>query len=67
MLQMPFRKFSQRGYLDYGRDVAQVRFEPKLWKRLTTEDRTRLREIAQTHIDRYFGRAVAEREETTQA
>lgn len=59
ILQMPFRKFSQRGYLDYGRDVSQVRFEPKLWRRLSAEDRECLREIAQTHIHRYFERVSA--------
>ena len=26
MLQMPFRKFAQRGFLDYRRDLARVRF-----------------------------------------
>ncbi len=54
ILQMPFRKFSQRGYLDYGRDVSDVRFEPKLWRRLSAEDRARLREIAHTHMRHYF-------------
>jgi superfamily II DNA or RNA helicase len=57
ILKMPFRKFSQRGYLDYGRDVSQIRFDPMLWRRLSGEDRERLREIAQTNIDRYFERA----------
>lgn len=56
ILQMPFRKFAQRGYLKYGRDLSQIRFEPKLWKRLSTDDREKLREIAQTHIERYFKR-----------
>lgn len=37
MLEMAFRKYAQRGCLDYARDVSQVRFAPRLWKRLTLD------------------------------
>lgn len=54
ILEMPFRKFAQRGFLDYGRDVSRVRFAPSLWKRLTAEDRQRLRDLSQEAITRYY-------------
>jgi hypothetical protein len=37
ILEMPFRKFAQRGFLNYWRDVSRVRFAPALWKRLTDD------------------------------
>lgn len=56
LLQMPFRKFSQRGYLDYGRDVSHVRFDRRLWGSLSGSDKEHLRRIARSNIDRYFER-----------
>lgn len=56
MLQMPFRKFAQRGFLDYGRDVSRISFDKRLWKRLTEQDLKQLRETALSHIERYFSR-----------
>jgi hypothetical protein len=35
---MPLRKFQQRRYLDYSRDVAWIQFNPDRWKQLTTDD-----------------------------
>jgi superfamily II DNA or RNA helicase len=61
ILEMPFRKFAQRGFLDYGRDVSRVRFAPALWKRLTDEDRQRLRETSKQAINRYYATGQAER------
>jgi len=54
ILEMPFRKFAQRAFLDYGRDVSRVRFAPVLWKRLTGEDLRKLRDIARRTIERYY-------------
>lgn len=59
MLQMPFRKFAQRGFLEYGRDLARVRFVSALWKRLTGGDRDRLRGMAEAHLDGYFLRTMS--------
>jgi len=56
ILEMPFKKYAQRGFVDYARDLAQVRIVPTLWKRLDTNDRKWLREIAETRITEYFGR-----------
>jgi hypothetical protein len=60
ILDMPFRKFAQRGFIDYGRDVSRVRFAPALWSRLTPEDRGRLRESALAAADRYYAASPAE-------
>jgi hypothetical protein len=54
ILDMPFRKFAQRGFLDYGRDVSRVRFAPALWKRLTEKERTRLRDVTRDAVNRYY-------------
>ena len=57
ILEMPFRKFAQRQFLDYGRDISRIRFASALWKRLTDKDRRQLRSTSQKAIDRYY-RAV---------
>lgn len=54
ILEMPFRKFAQRGFLDYGRDVSWVRFAPNLWKRLSDADQQRLRDVSREAIARYY-------------
>lgn len=54
ILEMPFRKFAQRGFLDYGRDVSRVRFAPNLWKRMSETDQQRLRDVSREAIARYF-------------
>jgi hypothetical protein len=33
ILDMPFRKLAQRGFLDYGRALSRVQFVPALWSR----------------------------------
>ena len=54
ILEMPFRKFAQRGFLDYGRDVSRVRFAESLWKRLSDADQQRLRDVSREAIARYY-------------
>jgi superfamily II DNA or RNA helicase len=54
MLQMPFRKFAQRKYLHYARDVSQVRFDKRLWKALGEGDMAKLKGIAEKRIGGYF-------------
>jgi hypothetical protein len=44
---MPFRKFTQRGFLDYGQDPSRMKFAPALWKRSTEEDTKRLHSTSQ--------------------
>jgi len=53
---MPFEKFERRKYLKYGRDLAEVRFAPELWRQLTDADRADLRRICEEAIrDTYEG------------
>lgn len=56
MLQKPFRQFAQRGYLSYGRDVARVRFDKRLWRCLSDDDRRRLGDIADANIRSYYAK-----------
>jgi hypothetical protein len=54
LLDMPFKKFAQRGFLSHDRDLARLRFAPALWGRLTAADREHVRKAARTAIERYF-------------
>ena len=57
MLGMPFRKFEQRKYLSYDRqDFAFLRFQPALWRQLTADDRSRIREQCEHAISEYYER-----------
>ncbi len=56
MLAMPFEKFERRKYLQYARDLAFIRFEPHLWRQLTLPDLSKLREICNDSIHKYFQR-----------
>jgi hypothetical protein len=60
ILDMPFRKFVQRGFLEYGRDVSRGRFAPALWKRLTEEDRRQVRDTTDHALKRYSAASSAE-------
>jgi hypothetical protein len=59
MLGMPFEKFERRRFLKYDRDLAYVRFDPRLWRQLGAEDLQRIREICQQSIERYYERFSA--------
>ena len=56
IVTMPLRKFQQRRYLDYARDVAWVEFNPSLWRQLSKSDIERVREICCASIERYYSR-----------
>jgi hypothetical protein len=58
MLDMPFEKFERRKYLRYDRDLAFVRFEPSLWRQLTSDDRANLRAICDESIQKYYERVT---------
>ena len=45
IVSMPLRKFQQRRYLDYARDVAWIQFNPDLWKQLPHADLARFRQL----------------------
>jgi superfamily II DNA or RNA helicase len=56
IVAMPLRKFQQRRYLDYSRDLAWIQFNPDLWKQLTTGDLDNIRLLCQRSIDQYYAR-----------
>ncbi|EIC22840.1 DEAD/DEAH box helicase family protein [Thiorhodovibrio frisius] len=56
ILGMPFKKYAQRGFLDYARDLSQVRIMPALWKQLDGQELDRLRGVAENAITAYFAR-----------
>lgn len=58
ILEMPFRKFAQRGFVDYARDLSRVSFAPQLWERLAPKDRQSLQSTAFAAIKRYFSNSI---------
>ncbi len=54
MLDMPFKKFGQRKFLTHGRDRADIRFEPALWRQLRPEDLARVRTLCAEAIREYY-------------
>jgi hypothetical protein len=56
ILNMPFKKFAQLGFLSYDRDASRLRFAPALWPRLSLASRDRLRGSADDAVERYFSR-----------
>jgi len=58
MLSMPFRKFEQRRYLKYDRDLAYVRFDPTLWRRLKPQDLIQVRAACHQGVADYYERLI---------
>lgn len=56
MLGMPFEKFERRQFLRYDRDLAYVRFDPRLWRQLGPEDREKIRSLCRRSIETYYER-----------
>jgi len=56
MLGMPFEKFERRRYLKYDRDLAYIRFDPRLWRQFTPADLEELRTICLREIEQYYDR-----------
>ena len=54
MLQMPFRKFEQRHYLRYDRDLAFIRFDGRLWRQLNHEDLAAICRMCEQSVERYY-------------
>ena len=59
IVSMPLRKFQQRRYLEYARDVAWLKFNEELWKRLTDIDLLHVRQLCKDSIDRYYARLTS--------
>jgi superfamily II DNA or RNA helicase len=60
MLSKPFEKFERRRFLRYDRDLAYVRFDPRLWRQLGTEDREQIRSLCRKSIESYYERLRAD-------
>lgn len=56
MLEMPFEKFERRKYLQYARDLAFIRFEPSLWRQLKPADLSKVRDICNESLNKYYER-----------
>jgi hypothetical protein len=57
LLKMPLEKFGRRGFIDHDRrDAAHLRFAPRLWRLLTPDDFSRLRELCHQAIGAYYER-----------
>jgi hypothetical protein len=60
MLGKPFEKFERRGFVGYDRDLAYVRFNPRLWRQLAPDDREQIRSLCRRSIESYYERLQAE-------
>jgi superfamily II DNA or RNA helicase len=60
MLGMPFEKFERRQFLRYDRDLAYLRFDPRLWRQLEPADREQIRSLCQQSIEKYYARLQAD-------
>jgi len=60
MLGMPFEKFERRQFLRYDRDLAYIRFDPRLWRQLGPDDREQIRCLCRQSIESYYERLQAE-------
>jgi superfamily II DNA or RNA helicase len=56
VVSLPLRKFQQRRYLDYSRDVAHVEFNRDLWKQLSDADLAHIRQLCLDATERYYAR-----------
>jgi hypothetical protein len=56
VLGKPFETFERRRFLRYDRDLAYVRFEPRLWRQFSPADLDRVRELCRQSIQTYFDR-----------
>jgi superfamily II DNA or RNA helicase len=61
VLRMPLEKFGRRGYIDHDRrDAAHIRVSPRLWRLLTPDDLSRIRELCHRAIGTYYERINAQ-------
>jgi superfamily II DNA or RNA helicase len=56
MLRSPFDKFGRREYLRHGRDLADIRFDPRLWRQLAPEHLEKVRAMCNQAIVTYYER-----------
>jgi hypothetical protein len=56
MLGKPFETFERRQFVRYDRDLAYVRFDPRLWRQLESDDLERVRQSCLKAINVYYER-----------
>ena len=56
MLGKPFETFERRRFLRYDRDLAYVRFDPRLWRQFGPEDLQQIRTLCHRSIQTYYER-----------
>lgn len=56
MLEKPFEKFERRKFVRYDRDLAYIRFDPRLWRQLDADDLKQIRRICLESIQSYYER-----------
>jgi len=63
ILEMPFRKFAQRGFLRYDKDASRVRIAPGLWNRISDPAALgQIRALADGAIAAYYRRINPEQQ-----
>jgi superfamily II DNA or RNA helicase len=60
MLGKPFEKFERRGFVRYDRDLAYIRFDPRLWRQLGPVECEQIRSLCRRSIESYYERLQAE-------
>jgi superfamily II DNA or RNA helicase len=56
LVEKPFEKFERRRFLRYDRDLAYIRFDPRLWRQFGGDDLQRIRAICLESIRSYYER-----------
>ncbi len=56
IVSMPLRKYQQRRYLEYSRDVAWLQFNSDLWKQCSDGDLQHIQQLCHRSIERYYAR-----------
>jgi superfamily II DNA or RNA helicase len=56
MLANPFEKFERRKFVRRLKELTLLKFDPVLWKNLTDQDKTHLKQLAETALLEYYQR-----------
>jgi superfamily II DNA or RNA helicase len=56
LLNKPFEKFERRQFLGYDRDLAYLRFVPRLWRQLQADDLDQVRDVCRQKLEAYYER-----------
>jgi hypothetical protein len=56
LLNKPFEKFERRQFLGYDRDLAYLRFVPRLWRQWQADDLDQVRDVCRQKPEAYYER-----------